>query len=106
MIRVYLAGPYSVGDKDENTRRAIDVADALMNSGFAVFNPLLMHFHDKVHPRDYESYMEHDLEWMAMCDCVLRIPGFSLGSDRECAYAAELMRPVFYSIDELVAHHG
>lgn len=106
MTRVYLACPYSIGDKDQNVRNAIDAADELMRNGFAVFNPLLSHYHNEFHPRDYESWMAQDMEWLSVCDCVLRIPGFSLGADRECARAAEILRPVYYSIDELIVSYG
>jgi hypothetical protein len=48
--RVYLAGPYSTGDKEANVRRAVEAADVLWAAGFSVFLPHLTHFWDLLSP--------------------------------------------------------
>jgi hypothetical protein len=45
--------------------------------------------------------LDYDLNWLAKCDAVLRLPGASSGADREVEYAQKLGIPVFYSIEEI-----
>ena len=101
MIKVYLASPYSIGNQIENVNRQIDMASALRNYGFTAYIPLMSHFEHERHPRPWEDWIEHDLEWLKVCDCVLRLDGESKGSDFECHVAATWNIPVFHSISEL-----
>jgi len=41
------------------------------------------------------------MEWITVCDCVLRLEGESPGADAEVVLAKKKGIPVFYSIDEL-----
>ena len=43
-----------------------------------------------------------DLEWLEVCDCLVRIAGESIGADREVEYMRQLGKPVFYTIEELL----
>jgi hypothetical protein len=105
--KVYIASPYSIGSKLDNVRRQIDCADELMNRGFAPFVPLFNHFQDEIHPRPEKDWIEIDLEWVKVCDCVLRLEGESKGADGEVEYANSIGIPVFYTIDDLNAYyHG
>ena len=101
MIKVYIASPYTMGDIAVNVKLQIDTVDELINGGFAPFAPLYSHFQHMAHPRDYHDWIKLDLEWVSVCDCVLRLGGESSGADGEVAYAQELMIPVFYSIEAL-----
>lgn len=102
MKKVYIASPYTKGDVAVNVKLQIDTVDILMNNGFAPFAPLYSHFQHMVHPRPYEDWAEIDMEWVRVCNAVLRIGGESLGADAEVALAKELDIPVFYSVDELI----
>lgn len=102
MIRVYIASPYTIGDIAVNVKRQLDMADELMDLGFAPFAPLYSHFQHMAHPRPYQDWIDIDLEWVAVCDCVLRLSGESKGADGEVKFAEELGIPVFYSVIELV----
>ena len=99
-MRVYVAGPYSSGDVDENVRTAIRCADAVLESGHTPFLPHLTHFWDQQKPHTYETWLQYDSEWLAVCDALIRIPGESPGADREVAQARNLGIHVFYGIDE------
>lgn len=101
-IKVYIASPYTLGDVAQNVRVQMDTADELLNSGFVPFVPLLTHFMHMVHPRNYDSWLTYDMEWLKACDYVLRLPGESPGADAEVALAEELGIPVVYSIGELI----
>lgn len=100
--RVYIAGPYSQGEPATNVQRAIDAADALLSRGYAPYVPHLTHYWHAAHPHPYEEWMQLDFEWVKVCDCVLRLPGHSLGADREVAEAERLGLPIYLSLDTLV----
>ena len=104
MIKVYLASPYSIGDQAVNVKLQIDTANKLMDAGYAPFAPLYHHFQHMVHPRPYHDWVKIDLEWVKVCDCVIRLPGKSKGADGEVEFAKSLGIPVFYSIDEVVKY--
>lgn len=106
MVKVYIASPYTVGDVAVNVRKQIDAAEELMNLGFAPFAPLYSHFQHMVHPRPYEDWINLDLEWVTVCDCVLRLPGHSLGADGEVDLALDLGKPVFYTRKALQDYYG
>ena len=101
--RVYVAGAYTKPDPDENTNKAIDVADVLLLQGFAPFVPHLTHFWHQRHHHFYSVWMALDAEYVKVCDVLLRIPGESSGADKEVEFAKRLNIPVYFSLEELLA---
>jgi hypothetical protein len=101
MKRVYIAGPLS-GNQGTNIHNAIKFMEAIAEAGFTPFCPHLFHFWHLAYPHEYEFWMKHDLEWLATCDAVFRMPGASLGADREVARARELDIPVFFGMESLI----
>lgn len=101
MIRVYIASPYTKGDVAVNVRTQLEMANKLMDFGFAPFAPLYSHFQHMAFPRPYEDWIKIDLEWVKVCDAVLRLPGESKGADGEVEFAEQLEIPIFYSLEEL-----
>lgn len=108
MIKVYIASPYTKGDVAVNVRTQLDMADQLMNLGFAPFAPLYSHFQHMHKPRPYEDWIKIDLEWVKVCDCVLRLRGESAGADGEVKFANDNKIPVFYhdEIFDMLKHFG
>lgn len=104
-MKVFISSGYS-GDVDGNVRRQMDAANVLMNLGYIPFMPLLVHFHDQVHKREYSDWLKWCMAWIEDCDCVLRLPGESSGADAEVARAKELGIPVFFSIPDIVRSNG
>ena len=102
-MRVFISGPYS-GNPVANTEAAMDAAHALMDLGFHPFCPHLSHFLEQYRSRPYEEWMRLDLEWVAQCDVLLRLPGESEGADREVAAAKSDGIRVFFSIEEVDAY--
>lgn len=96
-VRAYVSGPYTLGDVERNVELAIAAGDRLAENGIAVFIPHLSHYWHARHPHDYEFWMEQDLAWIPVCDCLLRLPGTSSGATREVAMAQALGIPVFFS---------
>lgn len=99
--RIYIAGPYSKGDVVMNLRAVILVADKLAQAGHFPFIPHLSHFWHLLCPHDYEFWIGQGLAWLEVCDYVLRLPGESIGADREVERAKELDIPVLFMIDGL-----
>jgi hypothetical protein len=93
---VYIASPYS-DDPLLRTHQAISAGDRMANLGFAVIIPHLSHFWHCAKPHDYEFWMDQDLEMLARCDALLRLPGDSPGADREVAFAVNRGMRVFYN---------
>lgn len=112
MITVYVAGPLSTGKDHQgalydavclNVRAAIDAGDRLMKLGYAPFIPHYSHFANLFHFNTWETWMAMDKQWVATCDCLLRLPGPSKGADQEVIWAQQAGKPVFTSIEALVA---
>lgn len=100
-IRVYVAGPLTVGDTETNIRTAVLRASELVDKGYYPFVPHLTHFWGLIWPRDYEQWLQYDFEWLSTYHALFRLKGESPGADREEAEARRLGIPVFYSISEL-----
>ncbi len=100
--KVYVAGPYTHGDVEENVAAAMLAADALIRAGMAPYVPHLWHFQHAAYLQPYEVWTALDMEWLRVCDAVVRIPGRSPGADAEVAEARRLGIPVFGSVEEAV----
>ena len=104
--KVYVAGAYSKGNIMENIRVALREGDWLLDAGFIPFIPHLTGFWDFNSPKDYETWMEYDAEWLKSCDAVIRLLGESAGADREVALAKALGIPVFTDSEDMVVYFG
>jgi hypothetical protein len=103
MLKVYVAGPYTKGNVEQNVLNAIDASSELISIGLAPFCPHLSHYVDQIHPHSWKQWMDIDIEFLIDCDIVLRIPGESKGADFEVNEAHKLGMLVVYSIDEIKA---
>ncbi len=109
--KVYIASPYSLGNKLDNVIRQLEMADKLMTLGIAPYIPLLNHYQQEYFPRQENDWLNLDLQFMRSCDAIIRIKPIidgkelpSLGADIEEHEARRLGIPVFYSIEELKTH--
>ena len=100
-LRVYIAGPYSGGDVAVNVFRAMQAWNALYDAGYAPFLPHLTHFIHIFAPRHYEEWLRYDLQWLPLCDVVVRLDGESKGADREEKEAGRLGIPVVHGLVDL-----
>ena len=94
-MRVYIAGPYTKGDPVWNTKAAILAGEMVVEVGHTPYIPhlnLLWHF---ATPHSPEFWYNYDLEWLILCDCLIRLKGESPGANREVAYAKERGIPVY-----------
>lgn len=102
-LRIYVAGPLSKGDREQNVQNAIDAGYRLIEAGFAPLIPHLSHFMDTTDALGHDTWLAVDLPWVGVADAVLRLPGESVGADMEEAEAHRLGIPVYHDIDELIA---
>lgn len=103
MKTVYVSGPYSHPDPGENTRKAIEAGEALLNAGYRVFVPHLSHFWHQQFPKSWGEWMAIDLAWIDVCDLLVRLPGESKGADIEVERAFANGIPVYMGLDALLA---
>ncbi len=102
--KVYIASPYLRGDKEENVMRQISAFHILKTHGFVPYAPLLGHYIDRHYPMTCKDWLDFDLEWLEVCDIVLRLDGDSNGADAEVARAHELGIPVYFGIGDFLKH--
>ena len=102
-MRIYIAGPYTKGDTAVNVRNSIFAQDYIEATlGQMAYNPLLSHFQHLVIPHNDVGYWyAKDIDWLKMCDGILRLEGESHGADEEVRVARELGMTVFYSVFEI-----
>jgi len=105
-MKVYIAAPYTQGDVAINVHRVIRVADELLEMGHSPFIPHLTHFWHLITPQPWSTWLRLDLEFLAVCDCVLRLYGNSIGADAEVEEAERLGIPVYYSIEGIQRNEG
>jgi Domain of unknown function (DUF4406) len=101
-VRIYLAGPISIGNMADHTRNAIHEADRLMAAGHSPFVPHLSVFWQIVSGQEYERWLTYDFEWIKVCEALIRMPGESKGADREVEWARELGIPVYFGVDSFL----
>ena len=102
MKKVYIAGPYTKDDVAQNVRKAVLAGDRLAQAGYVPFIPHLTHFWHLLCPHLWAFWMIQDMQWLEACDCVLRLPGESVGADREVERAQELGIPVYSSVEAVL----
>lgn len=71
--RVYIASPYTIGRAACNVRLQLEAQQILMDYNFVPFAPLLNHFGAIYHYRDEKEWFDWDIEWLKVCDILIRI---------------------------------
>jgi hypothetical protein len=108
-MKVYVAGPHTPLDGREETRlenihRAGAAARRLLKAGHTPFCPHTMTAGWES-GCSYEEFMRLGLDWLAVCDALLLLPGWeqSPGSRREYEEAVTLGLLIMYDLDSLVS---
>jgi len=113
MIKIYIASPYTNGDKQENVNLQMDVAHELLNRGYAPFTPTLSHYMELRNPRPEHDWLKLDFEFLVLCDVLIRIKPLkdgvemkSNGADQEETLARANNIPVFIfnTIEEMCTY--
>ena len=98
-MKVYVAGPLTVGSEMHNVRVAIEAAETLLRRGYSPYVPHLNVLWHLIFPHGYEAWMSLDFAYLEVCDALLRLPGESPGADREVAFAKRRGMRVEYNIE-------
>jgi hypothetical protein len=70
---IYIASPYTVGDKLENVKLQIEAWHILRDKGFIPIAPLLSHYLEEFRHREYLDYLDYDFAIISLCNIVVRI---------------------------------
>jgi len=106
--KVYIAGPIVKGPLEHNIRQATEAGMILLKAGYAPLVPHLSCYFDGPTPAVrpggtvVEDWYGCDLSWVAVADCLLRLPGEGVGSDGEVALANSLHIPVYHNLETLM----
>lgn len=122
--RVYIAGPISRGDLADNVNRATRAFIDLAKAGLAPFCPqwsvyarddayridrkhepvqrVLCYGSAQPNELTHDDWLAVDIPWLLAADAVVRLPGESVGADRECTAARQQGIPVFGSVEEVI----
>lgn len=100
-MKVYIAAPLTKGNRTLNIREAFLAAAIVMKLGHTPFVPHNYDFMEMIAGEcgSYEDFMWIDMEWLSLCDVLIRIPGESSEADREMQYMNNLGRPVYIGLD-------
>ena len=101
-LKVYIAGPYTIGNVDANVRNAIEAGVQVIEAGHHPFVPHLSHFLHQHRPQPYETWIALDNAFLPCCDALVRLPGVSKGADAEVMLAENCGLPVYYSVAEFI----
>ena len=95
---IYVSGPFSNGDTVENTRRACEAGNKLLEKGYIPFIPHLALFWHFAFPKSREAWIEIDLKILCRCDGIFMMLGYesSEGSKLEHKLAYEMKKLIIY----------
>ena len=97
-VVVYVSGPISQGNWLINIRLAVQSGERLRRAGFVPLVPHLIALAELCgSDATYEDWLALDLALLERCDALLRLPGPSVGADREVEHARALGLPVFFN---------
>lgn len=94
MIRVYVSGPITKGNRNWNLYQANEVHRILLDAGYAVLNPMLTILFPDEKNVAHGVWLASDLAFIEVCHVVVRLVGESVGADMETAHADKLGIPV------------
>ena len=100
LLRVYVAGPISYGNRLANVKAAMDVGRFLVSQGFAPLVPHLDYFmYPEADSLSWDTALEWDESWLLAADVVLVISEeYSPGTKREVAFAEKNHIPVVHGL--------
>jgi hypothetical protein len=99
---VYIAGPITKPCPMENARQGMAMFDLLLATGWCVpFCPHLSVFHHIYSPKSHAEWLAYDFQIISHCDALYRMPGESVGADKEEEFCEQEGIPVFDTLESL-----
>lgn len=71
--KIYIASPYTSGDKLQMVKLQIDAWHLLRDYGFIPIAPLLTHYINEVRERSHAEWLEYDFQILGMCQGIIRL---------------------------------
>jgi hypothetical protein len=71
--KVYIASPYTNGNKLELVKLQIDAFHILMDLGFYPIAPLLSHYINEVRERTWKEWLNYDIQTIHECQILVRL---------------------------------
>ena len=105
-MKVYVAGPYTHGDVIRNIRNAVLAGQEILEGGHTPFIPHMNYVWHFLCPGTTTQWYDWDNEWLKLCDAVIRLPGYSRGSDLEVELAHKEGIPVYDSVKQFLTTKG
>jgi hypothetical protein len=119
--KIYIASPFTQGDKEQNVQLQMDACYHLIMLGFNPYMPIYHYFvqnqHDDMHlSPDFDWVVDIDLPWLECCDMAIRLhpkDNFGVeipspGADIEEAFCKEKGIPMFHfnTLTEMIVSIG
>lgn len=113
-VKVYIASPYTNGEKEENVKLQMAAVYHLLKMGFNPYMPIYHHFIVKHYPDLDNSipWLTIDKEWLFQCDIAVRLHPkdkngneiMSLGADEEQQFCEQNGIPMlhFNNLEEMI----
>lgn len=99
---VYVAGPMTLGVRQDNLNAAMEAGSALLRLGWTPIMPQLSYdFVDK-YKFTWEQMLAADFCIILNCVAIIRLPGESKGADAEEEFTRSLGKPVYYSVLDFI----
>jgi len=98
---IYISAPFSKGDQFVNVRNACLAGDEILKLGHYPIVPHLTALWHAISPKTFEEWLKIDCVIIPRVDALLRLPGESVGADREVALAKSIGVHVYYSLQEI-----
>ena len=114
--RIYIASPYTNGDKEQTVQLQMAATYHLLKMGFNPYMPIYHHFVQKVYPDLDHSipWLAIDKEWLMHCDMAVRLHpkdkrGIEIGSpgaDEEQDFCEKnnILMLHFETVEEMVQY--
>lgn len=109
-MRVYVAGPvHGSGNQSINVYKAVSLGREIVKAGHVPFVPHLFTLWETMFAvEDQTEFMTMCVEWVNMCNALVRLPGVSPGSEMEVSLARAAEIPVLelsegFSINDVVS---
>ena len=93
--RIYISGPITKGNRNLSFYQASEAHLRLIaTNDYSIFNPMLSMAMMANNELTWEQWLANDESFIEVCDMVLRLPGESIGADREVKFAESIGIPV------------
>lgn len=106
--RIYISGQITGADLTVQISRSGFLQAWLVARRWLVYNPFASCTHDACHIITHEEWIDHDKEWIRLCDALVMLPGWesSIGVNMELEFAQGLKLDIYTWQNDLMPYTG